>query len=71
MTDTIISALKDTLDQVTWMDARSKKLAREKVDNIKARVAYPDNIFNNTYLDSLYEVRDKKGFNLFSSCSFI
>lgn len=60
MTDTIISALRDTLDQVTWMDVRSKKLAREKVDNIKARVAYPENIFNNTYLDSLYEVRDSK-----------
>jgi predicted metalloendopeptidase len=68
MTETIISALRDTLDQVTWMDVRSKKLAREKVDNIKARVAYPDNIFNNAYLDSLYEVRD---INLFSNCFFI
>ena len=56
MTETIINSLRDTLDQVTWMDARSKKMAHEKVENIKARVAYPEKIFNNNYLDSLYEV---------------
>jgi len=39
----------------TWLDDITKELSRGKVDAITQMVAYPDQIFNDSYLEALYE----------------
>lgn len=56
MTDAIISAFKDTLDQVSWMDTFSRDLAHDKAENTQHRVAYPEYLLNDTYLQQVYNV---------------
>jgi predicted metalloendopeptidase len=58
MTNNILIEFKKILKEVTWMDAKSRQAALEKADAIKTQIAYPDIIFNNTYLEKLYNVRN-------------
>lgn len=51
MSNYMIDEFKLMLDQVNWMDEVSRKLAREKVDAIRTQIGYPDNIFNQTYMN--------------------
>ena len=51
----IKEAFKDRLMENTWIDKDTKKECRNKVDAITQRVAYPDFIHNDTYIDKLYE----------------
>ena len=43
------------INEVTWMDKKSKKAAFEKAEAIESKIGYPDYIYNQTYLDSLYK----------------
>ena len=56
MTNNIINEFKQILKEVTWMDSKSLKSALEKANSIKAQIGYSDMIFNNTYLEELYQV---------------
>ena len=56
MTSNILNEFKQILKQVPWMDLHSRQAALEKADAIKPQIAYPDIIFNNTYLENLYNV---------------
>ena len=55
MIDNIRNEFKVMLDELTWMDAPSKKAAKEKADNIDVKIGYPDYTYNNTYMNKLYE----------------
>jgi len=48
-------AFKERLSAKTWLDDITKELSRGKVDAITQMVAYPDQIFNDSYLEALYE----------------
>ena len=54
METTITSAFKQELEQLTWLDDFSLQASVEKVDTIVSQIAYPDEIFNNSYLNDLY-----------------
>lgn len=49
----IIEAFRKRLEVLEWLDDSTKKLALEKVNNIGKKIAYPDQLFNDTYLNSL------------------
>ena len=48
------SAFKDRLDENTWLDDPTKKNCKEKVDAVTKFISYPDELFNDTYLNNLY-----------------
>ena len=56
----IASAVKDAakryvIDSASWMDARTKIIAAEKISNVVDFVGYPDLVFANvSQLDSVY-----------------
>ena len=57
--ENVKSAFKERLDANQWLDAQTKALCKDKVDAITKQVAYPEQLFNDTYLNGLYEqVRD-------------
>ncbi|KAG7268361.1 hypothetical protein CRUP_019571, partial [Coryphaenoides rupestris] len=43
------------LDELTWMDAETKKAAKEKAWAIRERIGYSDNIMTDQYLDNEYK----------------
>uniref|UniRef100_A0A3Q3WI10 Neprilysin n=1 Tax=Mola mola TaxID=94237 RepID=A0A3Q3WI10_MOLML len=43
------------LDDLTWMDALTKKAAEEKARAIRERIGYSDNILNDEYLNNEYK----------------
>ncbi|XP_071389763.1 neprilysin-like, partial [Centroberyx affinis] len=43
------------LDDLTWMDADTKKAAEEKARAIRERIGYSDNIMNDQYLNNEYK----------------
>ena len=51
----IKEAFKVRLDDKTWIDNDTREQCKEKVDAITQRVAYPDKIFHDSYLNGLYE----------------
>lgn len=53
--DNIKTAFKERLSANSWLDATTKQRCIEKVDAITKQVAYPDKIFNDTYLNGVYE----------------
>ena len=54
METAITSAFKQELKQLTWLDDFSRQASVEKVDTIVSQIAYPDEIFNNSYLNDIY-----------------
>ena len=55
MISQIKEAFKDRLTKNTWIDEYTKKECKDKVDAITQRVAYPDLIHYDSYVDKLYE----------------
>ena len=53
MVNRITETFRKRLEEREWLDDATRKLVLEKVDNIVAKVAYPDELFNDTYLNSL------------------
>lgn len=50
----IRAAFVSLVDEASWVDAESKKLIKEKAEALKAKVAYPDEIFNDDHLNLMY-----------------
>lgn len=55
MTNKIVFAYKQLLEETPWMTAETKKTAAKKIEKMQIRVGYPDNIED--YPDSGYKVR--------------
>ena len=54
MIDYINEAFKERLDGLTWLDETTKERTKEKVDAILKFVAYPDQLFNDDYVNEIY-----------------
>uniref|UniRef100_A0A8C7YAB8 Endothelin-converting enzyme 1 n=1 Tax=Oryzias sinensis TaxID=183150 RepID=A0A8C7YAB8_9TELE len=54
MVGEIKRAFEDSLKDVSWMDAETKKAAKEKADAIYNMVGYPEFIMNATKLDKVF-----------------
>ncbi|XP_057304506.1 endothelin-converting enzyme homolog [Hydractinia symbiolongicarpus] len=58
MSTEMIQAIKgvftDNLEQMDWMDAKTKKYARKKAEKILENIGYPDFILNSTALEQEY-----------------
>ena len=50
----IRNAFKEQLRKIDWLDSNSRQASIEKVDAIIEQVAYPKDIFSNSYLNGLY-----------------
>lgn len=59
MMDEMITNIREVfvsnLDELTWMDAETKKAAEEKARAIRERIGFSENIMNDTYLDQEYQ----------------
>lgn len=63
ITQKILQAYKVRLSKNPWMSESSKAVALRKLDNLRVRVAYPENL--ESYLDPDYEIRSiRDGGNL-------
>ena len=51
----IKNAFKEELMKLDWLDNQSRLASIEKVDAIIEQIAYPDQIFNDSYLNYLYD----------------
>ena len=58
MTQKILEAYKNRLQNNTWMSQESKQVALRKLDNLQVRVAYPEDM--DVYLDAGYEIRSTR-----------
>jgi len=56
MVANIINEFKFILTNVDWMDNESKVKAMEKANNIDVKMAYPEFTYNDTHLNTLYNV---------------
>ncbi|XP_074655291.1 neprilysin-like isoform X4 [Tubulanus polymorphus] len=52
----IRQAFNDLLLSVEWMDADTKKVAKEKADAIQYKIGYPEAIMNDTALNEFYKM---------------
>lgn len=52
--ENVKAAFKQRLDESDWLDDETKGKSKEKVDAITKMVAYPDQVFNDTYLNEFY-----------------
>lgn len=55
MIRSIQESFRELLQEVTWMADETKKVAQEKADAIREKIAYPDYIVNDTALNKDYE----------------
>ena len=54
MIDAIKTAFKKRLDQNSWLDDETRQASKDKVTAITKMIAYPDQLFNDSYLNTLY-----------------
>ena len=54
MIEEVKEAFKTRLEEKDWLDDTTKERCAAKVDAITEMVAYPDQIYNDTYLNELY-----------------
>ena len=54
MIESVKRAFIERLDVNTWLDDETKAASKEKVNAITKMVAFPDQLFNDTYLNGLY-----------------
>ena len=54
MIESVKTAFIKRLDQNQWLDEVTREASKEKVKAISKMVAYPDQLFNDTYLNTLY-----------------
>ena len=55
MISNLKTAFKSLVDDASWMDSATKKIAREKADAIREFIGYPDWIKNKTALEAYYK----------------
>ncbi|XP_035828940.1 neprilysin-1 [Aplysia californica] len=48
------TAFDELVDELSWMDPETKRLAREKNDVIQSKIGYPEFVRNDTYLEEVY-----------------
>ena len=56
MTNNIIKEFKQILNETDWMDENSKKAAMDKANALNPQIGYPDQYFDDKYLEDLYGV---------------
>ena len=54
MIDAVKAAFIERLDGNTWLDKTTREASKEKVRAITKMIAFPDQLYNNTYLNHLY-----------------
>jgi len=54
MVDNITAAFNSNLNTLSWMDEKTKDLARYKNNQISRRIGYPDSNLNDTYMSEYY-----------------
>ncbi|XP_037287725.2 neprilysin-1 [Rhipicephalus microplus] len=54
MASRIMAAFNKSLQEIEWMDEQTKCQAEEKLQKMERKIAYPDWLFNETYLEGLY-----------------
>jgi predicted metalloendopeptidase len=54
----IKKSLKNSFNNLSWMDDETRKVASEKVDYVTELIGYPDFIMNDRELDKIYEIVD-------------
>lgn len=50
-----MNSFRNLLDETTWIDTETKRLAAEKVDAMTLRIGYPDFILNLDELNDRYK----------------
>ncbi|XP_037729955.1 neprilysin-2 isoform X1 [Drosophila subpulchrella] len=58
MVNDIRSVFNDILDEVNWMDAKTKKEAKEKLHSMATHIGYPDEMLDNEKLAAYYAKLD-------------
>ncbi|XP_071109353.1 neprilysin-1-like [Haliotis cracherodii] len=54
-------AFRQKLDDITWMDEQTKDVARDKLASMTSKIGYPDELYNTTYLDNMYQFEVEEG----------
>ena len=54
MLDYVRTSFKERLDTNTWIDNTTRDRCKEKVDAVSTFTSYPDQLFDNDYLNNLY-----------------
>ena len=54
MIEAIKAAFIERLDQNSWLDDETRQASKEKVNAITKMIAHPDQLFDDTYLNTLY-----------------
>ena len=55
MIDAVKAAFIERLDNNVWLDETTREASKEKVRAITKMIAYPDQLYNDTYLNNLYD----------------
>ncbi|KAH8418517.1 hypothetical protein KR009_010843, partial [Drosophila setifemur] len=58
MVNDIRDVFNDILDEVNWMDAKTKKEAKEKLHSMSTHIGYPDEMLDNDKLSKYYAKLD-------------
>ena len=54
MIDAVKAGFIERLDKNSWLDDTTREASKEKVRAITKMVAFPDQLYNDTYLNNLY-----------------
>jgi hypothetical protein len=54
MIDAVKAAFIERLDKNSWLDETTREASKEKVRAITKMIAFPDQLYNDTYLNNLY-----------------
>ena len=54
MMDYILQGFRERVNQMNWLSDLSKQRSIEKVEAITSHSGYPEQIFNNDYVNGLY-----------------
>lgn len=57
----IRTAFLKQLDDLDWMDSKTKAAARHKAISMRYKVAYPEEILDQNWLDKEHQVRNIMG----------
>jgi predicted metalloendopeptidase len=55
MTEEIMQIFRELLTKIEWMDTKTKKLAVQKLDEMKHLIGYPDFILDPQWLNQRYK----------------
>ena len=54
MVDYLLQGFRERVNQMDWLSDLSKQRSIEKVNTITSQSAYPEEIFDNDYVNGLY-----------------